>query len=72
VVKIGQYEVLRVLEKENRKMTSREIRNELGINNISRRLEKLRQFRLVNFEIRPVFQRKGIRPVYFYWRKDGR
>jgi hypothetical protein len=68
---VGQFEILRLLEKEDRKMTSKEIRKELRTCNITRRLEKLRQFGLVNFEILPVFQKRGIRPVYFYWNKEG-
>ena len=67
---MGQFEVLKLLEKKDRKMTSKEIRKELGACNISSRLKKLRRFGLVNFEVSPVFQKRGIRPVYFYWNKE--
>jgi predicted metal-dependent phosphoesterase TrpH len=67
---MGQFDILEMLEGEDRKMTSPEIKRRLGVCNVSHALEKLRQFRLINFEIKPVIQRKGIRPVYFYWRKE--
>ena len=68
---MGQWDIIEVLEKNRgRKMTSMDLRKEFKSCTINKSLEKLRHFGLVNFEIRPVVLKKGIRAVYVYWSKE--
>ncbi len=67
---MGQWEIQKLLEQNKEKeFVSNEIKKALRIRTIHKSLKRLRHFNLINFGIKIVAQKKGIKPVYVYWHK---